>query len=792
MRTKFLVSAAVIALVAVPAYGQDDPAAKARAAADATPGSPQSSSDDQSNDIVITAQKFEQKLQDVPAAVTAYDSKARDRIGILNNQDLAAFTPSLSISDDPPRVFIRGVGQNSGQRSSDPGVGLYFDGFYANNAAAISSPPLINDRIEVLRGPQGTLYGKNTTGGAINIISKHPTDTFTGEFRANVSNYEHVQTGLTLSGPLTSWLRYRVTGTYDWQGRGYIHNTAGTDFGTGRKYGFQAQIEADLASNLKLWLKYDFARTDNVGAIATYRGTFDTTTESLDGLNINPTLGYTGVNPGIADARRQERDVENTFRGSNHQIVGHLDWSLSDAVTLRYVGGYNKAHAAVVVDLDQSARTEPFKYTGSLSVICGLVGYSCMYSPVTRGDITGDPTTYSNEINLLVNTKKFDAIVGVYQYYENAPYTSDLRHPLQPELAPAYFNNNPRGTYIDVSGGNKNLTYAGFAQVDYKLTDTLTFKIGGRYTYDKKEVSSQVQAINFFVPSSLFICGSLFCGYPPGALSSLTREFEGWSGDVGLQWQPNHDTNIYAFVSRGYKAGAITDVTHNVVIPAETVTDYEAGVKHQFGKTLSLNLAAFYYNYDNIQIQTTGKDPVVPGNYLQIYVSAPRARTLGFEAEANWQIAPGLNALLVYSYLDAKILELNGVVDLANPGAGAQNVSGNAIPQSPKNKIALNLGYTFDIGDKGSLTMSGNYSYTSKKYFDIYSNNPIYRGKAFDQVDLRLMFNDAKKRFTVIAYASNLFNVTATNYIALINGTNQATLDLNQPRTIGAELQVHF
>jgi len=798
MKYWLLASSAVAALTATSAYGQtaDEqhrPAVQTPApAAQGAPAASSSGDSGQSGEVVVTANKYEQTLQEIPAAVSAFTSKQRDRMGILNNQDLAAFTPSLSISDDPPRVFLRGVGQNSGQRSSDPGVGLYYDGFYANNPTAISTSPIVTERIEVLRGPQGTLYGKNTTGGAINIISKRPTKTFTGEFRLNGGDYERIQPSLTLSGPISDWLRYRVTGTYKWQGVGFIHNTAGPDFGTGSNYTLSGQLEADLTSRLQLWLKFDYAKTDQIGAIATFELPYDTTSETFDGyLNINPTLGYTATNPGISNHRIQARDIPNTFKGVNKQLIAHLDWRATDDITLRYIGGYSSSHADIVADLDNSDRTAPFVYTGSLAIGCTLAGYDCRFSPVTRADISGDPKTYSNELNLIINTPRLDAVVGAYQYYEDAPYTSDLRRPLLPALAPQYFVNNPRGTYIDITGGNTNLTFAGFFDVNYKLTDTFSLQGGFRYTHDRKEVDAQIHALNFLSPLSLFVCGRLFCGLGEQPAAALTRNFAGWSGKIGAKWEPDPNTNLYGFISRGYKAGAIIDAAKQTVIPAETLVDYELGLKHQFGSFLSTNFAAFYYDYKDLQIQTNGPDPVTPGNYVTVYVSAPRARSYGFEAEVNLRMAKGLNALLVYSYLDAKILELKGVVDLANKAAGPQDLSGNAIPQSPRHKLALNLSYAFNaLG--GEVTASGNFEHTSTKYYDIFTNNPIYRGKPFDQVDLRLLYTDASKKFTVIGYVSNLFNVEAANFINLAPGTSPNTYQLNQPRTVGAELQVRF
>ncbi len=791
-RYLYLVTVAAVAMWNAPLLAQTTDENRSKA----------STSQPELGDIIVTANKVEQRLLDVPVAVTAFSSIQRDRMGLTTTQDIAAFTPSMSFSNDPPRVFLRGVGQNAGQRSADPGVGLYYDGVYSVNAAAISTPSIITERIEVLRGPQGTLYGKNTTGGAINIIAKRPTKEFTGEFREDFGNYERSVTGLTLSGPITDTVRFRLTGTYNWQGRGFIRNIVGDDMPTGRSYTLEAQVEADLTPNLNFWAKYAFARTDQLNEPASFSFPYITAPETIDGLNVNPLYNYDVANPGIANRRTTALDVAPSFHGSNHQVTAHLDWNISDHLALRYIGGYNTAHAAIARDLDNSARTEPFVDTDpTAAALCGAFGYSCLYSPITRADITGSPETFSNELNLISSgNDKLDYTLGLYQYWENAPFTADLRRPGQPALQPVQYADNPGGTYIYSFGAQKNLTLAGFGQADYHLDDQWTVEAGFRYSYDKKEVISGLKRLTFSDPLTGFIlCGftSIFCDLITPATApppdDFKRNFTGWSGRLSLQWQPDEQTNAYALISRGYKAGAITVPGKRTFIPPETVIDYEVGLKKQFGRTLLLNLAAFYYDYKNIQIQTNGPDPAVPGNFTTVYVSAQKARTYGFEAEANLNITENLTALLSYSYLNAKMNRVDGtIIDLANSAAGPQDVSGNAIPQSPKHKLAANLGYTFDLGSNGNLQLSGTYIYTSAKYFDIFSNNPLYKSKGFEQVDLRMLYNDEDNRFTVIGYVKNLLDKDAANFTNLVNGTAQISYQLNQPRTYGVEVQVRF
>ncbi len=728
---------------------------------------------DDSGAIVVTAQKYEQKLQDVPIPVTAFTSKMRDELGLTTQQQVAAFTPGMSYSNDPSRVYLRGIGRTTTAKNSDPGVGIYYDGVYSTSAAAIATPNIITERMEVLRGPQGTLYGKNTTGGAINIISKRPTKEFTGEFRENLGNYQRSESGLTLSGPLTDSIRYRLTGTYKWQGDGFMKNVAGPDIGVGKNYSLEAQIEADVTSNLKVWVKYGYARLDQVGGASSYTRPYTTGPITLDTITVNPLFGYTVPNPGITDRRAVAYNTEQKLTGTSHQVIGHVDWDVGDHTTLRYVGGFAHGKASVTADLDKSARTDPFDVGGVL------------ISPVNVGIIPAKTGQYSNELNLISSgNEKLDYVLGAYQYHDFQSFVADLRRPLQYALTPDLLPNNPTGTYLRSTGKQANNTYAGFGQADYHLDDQFTVQAGLRYTYDKKRVADHLTHISFMLPGFFF---DLPDGLPP---SSMAKSYEGWSGKIALQWQPDPDTNVFALVSRGYKSGAITDTGKQLDVPPEKLTDYEVGFKKNFGRALSLDLAAFYYDYRNMQLETIGDDPTLPGNYKTVYASAPKARSYGFEAEANWKITNHLDALLSYSYLNAKIVKMSGQIDLANRDAGPQDLSGNRMPQSPKNKVAANIGYTFDFAP-GSLRLSGNYIYTSTKYFDIFTT-PTYRGKPFHQVDLRALFTDKDNRFTVIGYVANLLNKDAINYVSLVNGTPDTASSLNDPRTFGVELQVRF
>ena len=164
----------------------------------------------QLEEIIVTATKRETTLADTPVAVTAFTNTTRDRLGIEGIQDIADITPGMTVQDAPNRISMRGVGRLTNALGSDPGVGIYADGIYTSETAAVAATTLTNERIEVLRGPQGTLYGRNTIGGAVNAISIRPSDEFEGELRTRLGNFDQVYVGAAISGPVSDSLRYRV------------------------------------------------------------------------------------------------------------------------------------------------------------------------------------------------------------------------------------------------------------------------------------------------------------------------------------------------------------------------------------------------------------------------------------------------------------------------------------------------------------------------------------------------------------------------------------------------------
>ncbi len=209
-------------------------------------------------EIVVTAEKRRANLQDVPVAISAFTSETRDLIGITNIQDLTDFTPGLSYASTLDRMSLRGVGRLTNNYGSDPGIATYSDGFYTASNVEAGKAAMFTDRIEVLRGPQGTLYGRNSIGGALNVVSKRPTETTQGEVRAVAGSYDLQTYAGSISGPITDWLRYRVAANGGGQGEGFFEdvNSNETEGGQNDDMYAEAQLEFNVGEAMDGWFKY--------------------------------------------------------------------------------------------------------------------------------------------------------------------------------------------------------------------------------------------------------------------------------------------------------------------------------------------------------------------------------------------------------------------------------------------------------------------------------------------------------------------------------------------------------
>ena len=850
-------------------------------------------------EVIVTAEKRAVNIQDVPVAVSAYTSETRTLLGVNTVEDLARFTPSVAYRNDD-RLAIRGVGRLTNAVGTDPAVALYSDGIFSTSMADTSTPPLFIDRTEILRGPQGTLYGRNSVGGAINVISKRPTDEFEGEVRLQGGNYSFYHADGLIRGPITNGLRYLLGAYKENRDDGFIKNQGpAKDGATSDRWMVEAQLEADVGEHAVARLRYSkFEWSDTYGVGNTLLSTispFDTVSPYIGGLYYNPDNGFTGANPAVNDpyTLNTNRTVVGTLEDHNRI---HLDftWDLGGS-TLKYFGGYQEYLYHTGSDADGTSQTAPI----NIVVPAGVPGVASTMTvdfdgagPVTpftfnRPTYTARNVTtdlegfyeesqrwWSNEINLSSNGEgALQWIVGLYQYntnWNNPQYTiahgdNAIANPVGGAEPNPLFRNG------SINGHLEGESYAGFGQIDWSFAPNWTLTLGARYTEDKKEgfdeawyigripstaigaaeasfesalrgqlpglgipanvddatlralmnnpafaplvqgvaaaVLNVTQGIALDVTQSATGCTDCIASPTDGGLRrNLKGDWSGTTGTLGLQWQPSSETNLYLRYARGYKAGgfiASANMAPGVYADPEYLNSYEFGWKQQLGGRFQLNTALFYYDYSDFQAPLSVQLP--GGTFFATQFVNLDAESKGIEVETVWSPIDPLRLFLNASYNDTEITRGCCFQDTSDPtgqapgakvvdaASGAQTLVGNHLPNAPEVKYTVGANYTFNFAP-GSFTVGGTYSYTDDLQSNVF-NNPVATANSNEIADFRLLWNDAKNRYSIIGFVKNAFD--EVGYIRSSGSSPTAvgsrrTVGLIYPRTYGAEVQFRF
>jgi iron complex outermembrane receptor protein len=870
-------------------------------------------------ELVVTAEKREQSLQDVPVAISAYTSERRDLVGINSVQDMTNFTPGLTYNNSGDRISLRGIGRVSNVQAADGAVAIYSDGVFTSSTFEASKQPLFIDRVEVLRGPQGTLYGRNSIGGAINVLSKRPSDTFGGEVRATYGNYDYSVLQATVTGPLAEGLNFRLNASREAQTKGYFDNVVPglPDEGNVIKQTYlELQFSAKFGDHADGWIKISNFGWDNGGGGLGGRSTYtpfpyNTTQENSTNFFLNQGFGCSGFptnvvnpsatgcrNPAIDDPRKFASDTRSTVSLDDTIVIAAEYTYHFDNFDVKYIGGGTQYHYTLIADNDGGPVQRYTIPVNAFNPAIPVASQPCaatnlFVAPGACAPLTIFPsavTSYeedkkwmSHEINFSSNGDgPLQWLAGAYYYYEHYRQPVSVKLPSQPQFATpinaipgrtAAANNSLN--WYDTRPEFSDQSYAAFGQVDWKFAEQFKLTVGLRYSHDHKYGQEEARLVCFaligcgtspellgsFTPAVDITAVAVGSGIDPATgkllrgvkaatvidpASGLAKRLldASWSattGTAGLEWTPDSDTLAYAKYSRGYKAGGFNSgitspVVTNPFTDSEHNNAFEIGLKKDFGRTLQVNLAAYYYDYKNFQAPVT----TIPtsggiGTAQTVFFNIPKAISKGFEAEVNWAPIDGLRLNASYSYTDAYIDEATGLVDPTDPTAinaqakpvgltqaqcaaapttctldvytgqfqRGQDLKGNALPQAPKNKIALNAVYTWVL-DSGSLSPSISYFWRDAQFGSIFERS-YNRAPSWDQVDLRLTWKDAQNRYTIIGYAKNIFddlgyyegNSSSRTVGRLPTGQPvvqgiTTTYQLTPPRTYGVELQYRF
>jgi len=668
----------------------------------------QEGAEDAGGEIVVTAQKREQKLQDVGLSVTAIGGAMLDSVGRQDVTALAAQVPSLQVAQYSPTITvfnIRGVSQNDFADSQEAPIAFYNDEVYVSALGAISGQMFDLERVEILRGPQGTLFGRNATGGLVQVVTKRPTRQLEGYATLTVGSYGQFATEGAISGPLSDTVRARLSVTSNRHG-GYIENRIGRDIGNSRFYGGRLQIEADVGDSGTLLVKLQGLRNDDEtsGGLYTHVGAgFD-----ADGLGyaLGPNEDFWGTCGGC-DAFGYKDPDNDPFTGSFDRIAffDRKYWS----ATVRYDQDFGGAKLTSITDYQDLRKR---------------FGEDSDMSPVHifHYDTGQDLYQLSQELRLSGDTDRFSWLAGIYGLKIRTD--NDYQIDASPIL----------GLLENYGGRQKTDSVALFGQAEYKLSDMLSVTLGGRYSWDRKTYD--------YAHAENGVTDFVFNRTTNPNLAKQT--FKNWSGKIQLDYRPTDDVLLYAGVNRGTKSGGFGVQAFTPIDPAtlpydqEVLTNYEAGFKLTLlDRKVTFNGSVFHYDYKDYQAFTLSG--------LSQFVSNRPARVTGVETELVLRPTRGLMLSGFLTWLDTKV---KGIT------LPSGRIADREMPQAPKWSIGGMARYAFPVGP-GELALSTDWKYDSSLYFSTF-NAPIDRESSRIVGNARISWATDDDHWTIAAFVNNL------------------------------------
>jgi iron complex outermembrane receptor protein len=724
-------------------------------------------------EITVTARKVVENLQETPIAITAITGDALQDRQVFRTDMLDQLVPNLQFANNAPlagnnsssAVFIRGIGQTDPTSTVDPGVGLYIDDVYIGNAVGGSMGLRDIANIQVLRGPQGTLFGRNTIGGAVLMSTKDPGGEFGGEVRAGFGTDSLIDGFLALDVPFSESLKTRWAVGLRKQD-GYVTRPDGTDLGDSNTITAQTKWVWTPTDKVTAKLLLDYTDSDENGsplvfAAITEAATFPRVASQDAGCPgvVFPTSGPVPMidDPRCANdlqaagpyANNGSLPLSSKFENFGGSL--NLAFNLTDSLTLKSITSYREVEWAGIRDADNTPLTILHTYY----------------------DVTGDQL--SQELQFTYESDRLVGVLGLY-YFEQ---TSD-------DIVTVELNPPPPGVQRD-SDNNKvdNQSWAAFTQWTFDFTDMISATVGGRYTEDKKDA----------FPDQFDLATPAIKQVPAQWYSDTFSSFTP-SASVSFKW--NEQAMTYLSYSEGFKGGGWNSHFNSVLTaeqqaalhpfaPEEAQT-IELGTKLDLAdNTVRLNLAVFASDYTNMQLTYRGP---APNGVAPFVTNAGETSIDGAEIELTW--APMEDLLIEGSvgYLDASIDSLSNIpFAVLPPGL----LEGNALPYAPEWQAHVGLGYTFHAG-KMQIVPRVDASYQSETFFDATDTPEIAQLDDVTTVNLQVQLRseDSKWRFTagVNNATDELYPVAGNS--SLTTGSGYAEVAYARPREWFATIQYDF
>ncbi|WP_428819421.1 TonB-dependent receptor [Microbulbifer sp. MCCC 1A16149] len=635
----------------------------------------------QLEEVTVTAQKREQSLQEVPVAVTAFGEDQLLENGVADLSDIQKLTPNTTLqvsrgTNSTLTAYIRGIGQQDPLWGFEPGVGIYVDDIYVARPQGAVMDVFDVERIEVLRGPQGTLYGKNTIGGAVKYVTKKLSGDTEFRVRGGVGSYN--QRDLVLSGQTglsdTAAVGFAVA-SYQRDGFGENINTGAENYNKDILSG-RVSLEFNPSEDLWIRLAADTTKDDSNARFGHLMFT-------------NP---YGGEEPldNVYD-HRSNMPSDNSVESTGMSLTA--EWNLSESVTVKSITASRSGETRTNIDFDSSPRPDfdvPAYY---------------------------DDDQFTQEFQLAWNGDNANLVSGIYYYEGTAAGGFDAVLDIYSILLPTVF---PNGLTQNVSGSVDTESLAVYANYNRSLTDKLNLIVGGRYTRDEK--SARVFKANYDgLYSPMFADhfeGTAANPNPIGILTDYTNG-DSWgqfSPKAGLDYIVSEDTMVYGSFSSGFKSGgfdmrgdaSVNPETEEGYDP-ETANTFEVGIKTElWNNRIRLNAAAFHTDYEDMQVTVQDFSTETQG-FASSVVNAGEAEIRGFELEMMASITDRLTSNIVLGYTDGDYIEVMTYDTASGEKVNVADIWDN-LQYSPAKTALGQLSYSMDMLG-GELVLNGSLSY---------------------------------------------------------------------------------
>jgi iron complex outermembrane receptor protein len=697
-----------------------------------------------SDEIVVTARKREELISAVPIAVSAFTGDQLRAQGVASVADIANLAAGVVLREDvagraSPSIVIRGIGFDDFRSNGNPAVAVNIDQVYFGSNALLSGAIFDIERVEIVKGPQGTLYGRNTTAGALNVISKQPTKTLSADFDAEYGSFRAIRGEAGIGGPLSDTVGFRLAATYE-SGGGFLTNKGNAAF-------------ANLPTGSLVPVAQLVPETRNVGDANLFATRGILVLKPSDQTTITAQINHArdrGDNSqsdvlGISATGFNEPDIDPfTYYGNfvpklNSKLNGgqlRIEHDLSDNFNITAIGAY--------IDLGRRYTFDPG-------------------DPRRRFDLD-----YQDQIKQTTGEIRIQGNLGASADLTLGAFYFRDRVRLQSLLNAADLVRTVLGTdYLQ----NRE-SWAVFGETDWHLTANLTLTAGLRYTQETAQFAGSTVDLNPFrasVAASAFRLPVLFDNdFSDNSLS----------GRVALSYQLANDTLLYGSISRGFKSGGfdgstIFSVGEALPFASEKVDAYEIGAKLLGNRPVTVTAAAFYYDFSDLQANSIRQiGPVTTA----VRTNVSQATVYGGEIEAVARPVTGMRLGVSLAYLHTKVDDFVS----SNPVEVARR-NGNELPDSPELSLNLSASYTFEIGGGWKLEPQTNFSFKGKHWKEIDNFVPV---EEYGLLNLRLALRSPDDRWSLAVFGRNVTD--ETYFIGMIPAVTGAGVVTGRQRIVGA------